>query len=327
MTSEAAFIAALRALATDPAARGLLDDAAVLAPPPGHDLVLTHDMLVEGVHFLPGDPPGDVAWKLLAVNLSDLAAKGATPVGVLLGYTLTGDAERDAAFIDGLERALTHFAVPLLGGDTVALPAGAPHLLGLTAIGAAERGGTPARSGARAGDALFVTGWIGDAGLGLRVASGELAGSRRLLDAYRRPTPRLAAGRRLAPHVHAMADMSDGLLIDADRIALASGLAVAIDLDAVPLSPDAIALAGEGRAARLAAATAGDDYELLFAAPETATPELLTICQSLQLTLTRVGRFGEGEGLALSDRDGVVPLPPKLGYEHGAAQVGTSWTR
>ena len=137
MSAEAELIARLRAIATHPGARGLADDAAVL-PSPAGDLVLTHDMIVEGVHYLPTDPAGDVAWKLLAVNLSDLAAKGAAPLGVLMGYALAGDAEWDAAFVAGLGRALDHFAVPLLGGDTVALPAGAPRVLGLTAIGAAR---------------------------------------------------------------------------------------------------------------------------------------------------------------------------------------------
>ena len=127
--AEHDFIERLRAIATHPAARGLADDAAVLG-----NLVLTHDMIVEGVHYLPTDPPADVAWKLLAVNLSDLAAKGAVPEGVLLGYPL-GAADWDAAFVDGLAMALRHFDVPLLGGDTVSAPEGAPRMIGLTALG------------------------------------------------------------------------------------------------------------------------------------------------------------------------------------------------
>lgn len=318
MSGEAAFLARLRTLATHPAARGLMDDAAVLPAPLGRDLVLTHDMLVEGVHFLAHDPPGDVAWKLLAVNLSDLAAKGAAPLGVLMGYGLGGDTAWDEAFVAGLARALDRFAVPLLGGDTVAMPAGAPRALGLTALGETAPGAAPSRSDAQAGDLLWVTGTLGDAGLGLRIARGELEGPDRLLDAYRRPTPRLATGRALAPHVHALCDVSDGLLLDARRIADASGLGVVVDLDAVPLSPEARALGGSDRAARLAAATAGDDYELLFTAPERASARLLTLCQPLRLTFTPVGRFVEASGLALHDRQGAVPLPAALGYEHGA---------
>ena len=316
MSTESAFLAALRPLAGHPAARGLVDDAAVLPAPLGRDLVLTHDMLVEGVHFLPGDPPGDVAWKLLAVNLSDLAAKGARPLGVLMGCGLGGDPLWDEAFVAGLARVLDHFGVPLLGGDTVAMPAGAPRTLGLTALGETMPGLAPSRAGAHAGDRLWVSGTIGDAALGLSIARGDIAGPRRLLKAYRLPIPRLAAGRALAPHVHAMADVSDGLLIDAGRMARASGLAVAIDLDAVLLSPEAAALAGSDRAARLAAAVAGDDYELLFAAADEEQPALAALAGLLGLALTPVGRFVEGDGVMLHDAAGIVPLPTRLGYEH-----------
>src|SRR5688572_14474887 len=125
----------MRGIATDPAARGLADDAAVLEVG-GTTLVLTHDMIVEGVHFLSDDPPGDVAWKLVAVNLSDLAAKGARPVGALLGYSL-GEDKWDRAFAAGLESVLGAFGLALLGGDTVSVPTGAPRAFGLTAIGEA----------------------------------------------------------------------------------------------------------------------------------------------------------------------------------------------
>lgn len=309
MSDEQRVIDALRALATHPAARALRDDAAVLPAPFGRDLVLTHDMLVEGVHYLPGDPPGDVAWKLLAVNLSDLAAKAAEPLGVLVGFGLTGRPEWDDAFIAGLKRALDHFGVPLLGGDTVAQPGGDARVLGLTAIGQVAAGGAPDRRGARNGDLLFVTGPIGDAGLGLRIARGEIEGPRRLLKAYRLPMPRLAEGRILGPLVHAMTDISDGLLIDAQRIAAASGLAVGIDLDAVPLSAEARGF-GEDRAARLAAVTAGDDYQLLCAVPPAMRDAAAAIA-------SEIGRFGVGAGLTVHDRHGAVPLPANLGYEHG----------
>lgn len=276
--TEADFLALLRPLATDPAARGLLDDAAVIG-----DLVLTHDMLVEGVHYLQGDPPEDVAWKLVAVNLSDLAAKGAVPIGMLLGFPL-GDDAWDRRFVAGLRTVLTAYGVALLGGDTVR----GPRVLGMTAVG--RSGCAPSRSGAQAGDALWVTGVIGRAGLGL-------AGAPEHLDAYRRPLPRLAEGQALAPLVHAMSDVSDGLLIDARRMASASGLAVAIDLDVVPV-------AGEV----MAAVTAGDDYELLFAAaPEVVPP----------VPATRIGSFANGEGLSLTRRGAPCPLPQRLGYEHG----------
>lgn len=282
--NEPEFIAALRGLATDPAARCLLDDAAVLG-----DLVFTHDMIVEGVHFLPDDPPGDVAWKLVAVNLSDLAAKGAKPVGCLLGYTL-GPAEWNAGFIAGLRDVLTTFGMPLLGGDTV--KSNGPRSFGLTAIGRSAR--APSRTGAKAGDALYVTGTIGRAGLGLKILRQGRTGPE--VEAYRRPQPRLSEGRALAPLVHAMMDVSDGLLIDASRMAEASGLALTIALDAVPVAGDA-----------LEALTAGDDYELLFASSAGLT---------LPVPATRIGRFEAGDGLVLT-RDGVsIPLPPSLGWTH-----------
>lgn len=308
MSDERRLIDALRSLARHPAARGLADDAAVLPAPLGRDLVLTHDMLVEGVHYLPGDPPGDVAWKLLAVNLSDLAAKGAEPLGVLMGFGLTGAGDWDAAFVEGLGRALDHFGVPLLGGDTVAQPTGDARVLGLTAIGQVPPGGAPDRRGARDGDLLVLTGPVGDAGLGLRIALGEIEGPRRLLKAYRLPMPRLAEGRALAPFAHAMADVSDGLLIDAARIAEASGLAVTIDLDAVPLSDEARGF-GEDRAARLAGATAGDDYQLIAAIPPTAL-------DAVSSHVVVIGRFTEGAGLTIADASGAVPLPATLGFEH-----------
>lgn len=313
MTAEAAFIASLRRIATHAGARGLLDDAAVLEVG-GTTLVLTHDMIVEGVHFLPDDPPGDVAWKLVAVNLSDLAAKGAKPAAVLLGYSLGAD-EWDAAFADGLATALSGFGIVLLGGDTVAVPAGAPRSFGLTALGVAE-GPVPSRSGARADDVLWVSGALGDSGAGLRALRGEIGRSDDLAARYRAPRPRVEAGIRLAPMVHAMMDVSDGLLIDAARMAEASACAAAIELDRIPLSEAFLAALGEDREARLFAASAGDDYELLFAAPDRAAPAILALGEEIGLPFSRIGRIESGAGLRLSDRDGTVPLPDRLGYEH-----------
>ncbi len=258
--------------------------------------------MVEGVHFLATDPPGDVAHKLLAQNLSDLAAKGARPEGVLLNYPLS-DPAWDRAFLDGFARALTAYATPLIGGDTVSLPLGAPRVLTLIAIGADAA--APPRSGARAGDLLHVTGTIGDAGAGLAIAKGA-PGPAELLAAYRRPVPHLAEGRALAPLVHAMCDLSDGLLLDAARIAAASGLAVTIELAQVPLSAAYRAFAGDDP---IAAATAGDDYQLLFAAP----PGLV-----LPVPTTELGGFRRGAGLSLTHLGKPVPLPAKLGYLHGS---------
>ncbi|MDY0957810.1 thiamine-phosphate kinase [Sphingomonas sp. CFBP8993] len=296
--TEAEFIAALRRMPLHPGARGLVDDSAVLTAAP---LVVTTDTLVEGVHFLPHDPPADVAWKLVATNLSDLAAKGALVEGVMLNYPL-GDTAWDRAFLDGLATVLARFHARLIGGDTVSRRG--PRTLTLTAFG--RDAPAPSRDGARAGDALWVTGTIGDAGLGLAIAQGG-HGPVALRDAYRRPFPRLTEGRALGPVVHAMMDVSDGLLIDAGRMARASGLAVTIALDAIPLSDDARAFGGTDRAARLTAATAGDDYELLFALPSGIMPPVAA---------TRVGRFSAGDGLTLTDAGQPVALPARWGYEH-----------
>jgi thiamine-monophosphate kinase len=299
---ERDFINALKEIATHPAARGLLDDAAILG-----DLVITHDMLVEGVHFLSTDPAEDVAWKLLAVNLSDLAAKGAQPQAILMGAGLNRDGAWRAAFVSGLAKAATHFGVALIGGDTVAMPAGAPIALGLTAIGLAGPH-TPSRAGAKPGDMLYVAGVIGDAGLGLKVAQGHLADDPALLAAYRRPIPLVETGCRLAPFASAMMDVSDGLLIDADRIATTSGVALTIDLDAVPLSAAAIKRAGTDREARLSAATAGDDYALLL----TSSRPLPVVHDRL----TPIGKVTSGAGLSLFDHGVSIPLPTKLGWLH-----------
>ena len=307
MSGEAAFHRQLRAMVTDPAARGLLDDVA-LFPTEGEQLVLTSDTMVEGMHYRPDDPPETVGWKLAAVNLSDLAAKGAFPRACLLNHALTGDAAWDAGFLDGLGRAMKSYGLPLIGGDTVALPAGAPRVSSLTAIGSVPAGQrVPGRGGARPGDRLYLSGPVGDSGAGLAMLAAGLADPPELIRAYRVPVPHLSIGQTIAPDAHAMMDVSDGLLIDAARLAEASGCGLLI-VD-IPLSPHYAALRGESVAARLAAATAGDDYVLLIALPNdrTTPPGLIPI-----------GHCRAGEGLALRLDGRAVPLPARLGYEHGA---------
>jgi thiamine-monophosphate kinase len=316
MAGERDFIQSLRNIATNPAARGLVDDAAILEIG-GKRLVLTHDMIVEGVHYLPSDPAEDVAWKLVAVNLSDLAAKGAVPLGILVGYTLSREGAWDEAFVRGLAEAAAAFSVPLLGGDTVALPNGSARVLGLTAIG--ESDAAPSRSGARPGDLLWVTGTIGDGGLGLEIAVRGQHEPAVPLRRYRRPIPRLHAGQALAPLVSAMMDVSDGLLIDASRMGEASGAAIRIDLGRVPLSEPFAEAVGIDRAARLRATTSGDDYELLFAAPAAREEDIHAIAESLNLAVTPVGAVEEGHGLRIMHHGEDVPLPARLGYEHGSA--------
>lgn len=277
----------LRGLAANPAARGLDDDCAVLEL--GSDsLVLTHDMMVEGVHFLKDQDPADLAWKLVATNMSDLAAKGAEPLGVLLGYQLGPD---DVRFLSGLDAALAHYGAALLGGDTVG--GRGPQTLGLTAIGRATHRPVPARSGARPGDTLWITGPVGAAMLGfeaLRAGSGDSL-------AYRRPQALLAEGQALAPVVSAIMDVSDGLLLDASRMANASGVTMAIDRAAVPIAT------GEDR--RDGALRWGDDYQLLFTLPAGAQPPV------------KAARIGAAETRREEPvlLDG-APVSGTLGFEH-----------
>lgn len=309
--AERDFIAQrLAPLATSAAARGLADDAAVWTPPLGRDLVFTHDVLACGVHYVPGDPPSDIAWKLLAVNLSDLAAMGAAPCGVLLGLGLSAAEDDDwrAAFSAGLGRALVHFGVALWGGDTVTGLAAA--VLGLTAVGSVEPETALSRSGAKVGDDLWVSGSIGDAGLGLAIALGHAPQDAALLKRFRRPEPRLALGRALIGTASAAMDVSDGLLIDADRLAQASGVALAIDLGAVPVS-DAAAARCPTLAERIALTTAGDDYELLFTAP----PGVDVAALSGRTPVTRIGAVTAGRGVRLANQ-GVDVTPVRLGWEH-----------
>ena len=311
---EREFIARLLTpLATHKAARGLADDAAVWLPPLGRELVFTHDVLAAGVHYLPDDPPSDVAWKLLAVNLSDLAAMGAAPSGVLMGLAL-GPAQDEAwlaAFTDGLKRVLDLWNVALWGGDTVRVPGEA--VLGLTAIGTVAPGRALGRGGARAGDELWVSGTIGDAGLGLAVAQGRMAPDKTLLTRYRRPEPRLALGRALVGVATACMDVSDGLLIDAGRLAAASGVGVEIELATVPVSDAAAARIVQDDAGLLGLATAGDDYELLFAVPPGSDVASLA---TPKVRLTRVGQFVDGQGLAVTGLSGAQIVPERLGWEH-----------
>jgi thiamine-monophosphate kinase len=303
--TERDFIAQrLAPLATSPTARGLADDAAIWAPPLGRDLVFTHDMLACGVHYLPEDPPSDIAWKLLAVNLSDLAAMGAKPAGVLLGLGLS-DLEDDnwrTEFTAGLGRALTAFDTPLWGGDTITGLDRA--VLGLTAIGHVAPRMALSRNGARIGDDIWVSGTIGDAGLGLTMAKGNVAFDKRLVDRFRRPTPRLALGRALVGLATACMDVSDGLLIDADRMAQASGVAFAIDLALMPVTM------ATNLAERLACAVAGDDYELLFTVPPGTDVVTLTKTRA-----TCIGTVDAGAGIK-AYYHGKDVTPARLGWEH-----------
>lgn len=291
-------------MATDPAARGLLDDTAVIEL--GNEtLILTHDMMAEGVHWLSNADPADVAWKLVASNLSDLAAKGAQPLGVLLGFMLGAD-DWDRRFAVGLREVMTRFNLSLLGGDTVA-NRGDKRALGLTAIGSATHRPVPSRSGAQPGDLLYVTGTLGDALAGFELIEAGFDEIGPLANAYNQPKPRLSEGQAVAPHVTAMMDISDGLLLDTERMSSASAVGIAIDLSLMPLSPAYVSYRGQTAESRMQAASWGDDYELLF----TAAPDV-----HIPIAATMVGRAIGGAGLRLHDAGQPVDLPATLGYQH-----------
>jgi thiamine-monophosphate kinase len=245
----------------------LLDDAAVVPQRAGHDLVVTKDAMVEGVHFPAGEAPDLVARKLLRVNLSDLAAKAAEPFGCFLAVAWPqayGPEER-AAFAKGLGQDLAAYGVALLGGDTVRTPG--PFTASLTALGWVPEGAIVRRAGARPGDVVAVSGTIGDGALGLAAVRGEIADPDGFLAArLRLPSPRLDLRNALRAHARAAADVSDGLVADAGHIATASAVGMALDLDRLPLSPQARASL-EAQTDRTGAlihlATGGDDYEIV----------------------------------------------------------------
>lgn len=296
-----------------PGALDLLDDAAVIRPREGHDLVVTKDAMVAGVHFLPDDPLDTVARKLLAVNLSDLAAKGAEPVGYFLSVAWPKDTPWSAkeAFAAGLREGGQRWRLPLLGGDTVSTPG--PLTLTATLMGEVPAGGMIRRATAQPGDLLVVSGPIGDGWLGLQAAQG-LLDAPRLAGHYRTPQPRLDLIPTLRQFARASADVSDGLLADAGRIAIASGLAVEVALDQMPVSDEAAAwLAGQPDevAARLALSTGGDDYQIVCAVDPAELPAL----QAAETGLTVVGRFKLGEGVSATFEDRALPIGP-LGWSH-----------
>jgi thiamine-monophosphate kinase len=306
---EQEVIERLRRIATAPEARGLLDDAAVMG-----GFVITHDTIAEGVHFLPFDPPASVGWKLVAVNLSDLAAKGAKPAGALLSLTISGDGAWEDEFLTGVEHACESYELPLLGGDTIALPQGAPRVLGLTALGKAGKH-VPSRDGGEPGDSLWLIGTVGDAAAGLAQLRRDGKSAGPLVDVYRRPIPQLGAGETLAPTVHAMMDVSDGLLLDTHRLAEASGCCANIEVDLIPLSTAFVGERGDSLDSRLFAATGGDDYALLAALPSEFDPETLSLPERTRMTL--IGSLSSRSGsLSLSWRGQLLEVPERLGFEH-----------
>lgn len=309
--------------AQSPGALGLRDDAAVLSPPAGSDLVFTTDTIVAGVHFLPDDPADQVARKLLRVNLSDLAAMGAEPLGYLLSFTLSRTAEEAwiADFAKGLADDQARYGIALLGGDTTSSPG--PTTLSLTAVGRVPEGRALRRGGAGADDVIFVSGTIGDAALGLQVVLGQRAVSdaadrELLIDRYRRPRPRVALGRALLDRGLATAavDVSDGLVADLGHLCDCSGLGAAVTAAHVPLSPAAQRVVETDAGALTVALTGGDDYELLFTAPAGRAAEIGALAAELDLPLTRIGVMHAGEGVVVRDADGAAMTLDARGWKH-----------
>jgi thiamine-monophosphate kinase len=301
----------------------LSDDAASLPP---FEAVITKDILVEGVHFRAKDPRGSVARKALRVNLSDLAAKGARPVGYFLGcvWPLNTKEETIAEFAAGLREDQDLFKIALMGGDTTAHnQKGAPFMISVTMIGARASAGMIRRSGAMAGDDIYVSGTIGDAGLGLAALSGELkftaAHKSFLSGRYQLPSPRVSLGGALGGHASASIDISDGLIADAGHIAAQSNAAIDLFADKIPLSDAARVWMqnekdGDQAIARLV--TSGDDYEILFAAPASRRRSIEMAAQVTKTSVARIGTVVKGKGVRLLNEAGAAVEITKAGFDH-----------
>jgi thiamine-monophosphate kinase len=291
-----------RPLARHPGALGLADDAALLTPPAGCDLVLTTDGIIAGVHIFPDAPADAIARRALRVNLSDLAAKGAKPAGFLLALALPAGTSEDwmAAFARGLDLDAEHYGCPLLGGDTDRTPG--PLSVSITAFGTLPAGTMVRRNGASAGDALFVTGTVGDAALGLRLwqdpkTGASLTPAQRdyLFTRYLMPDPRNALAETLRTHASAALDISDGLAGDLAKLCRASGVSTQIDVPRVPLSDAACAFIKTEPSLLERALTGGDDYEILAAVPAGRVESFRARAHVAGVAVTEIGRLEAGD--------------------------------
>lgn len=295
--SEDDLIARYFAPLAGPGALGLKDDAALLVPPPGSEIVLTVDGLVAGVHFFADDPADAIAKKALRVNVSDLAAKGAAPLGFLLTLALPRDwrAEWLESFARGLGEDAARFNCPLLGGDTVSTPG--PLTLSVTAFGAVPAGRMVRRTGARVGDALYVSGAIGDAALGLLARRGTMDGDGEafLIDRYLLPQPRLALAPALLAHASGAMDVSDGLVGDLTKMMRVSGASAHVDVARIPLSRAARAMIEADPAFLATALTGGDDYEILTSVPLASAGAFEAAAGAAGVAVTRIGEVVAGD--------------------------------
>jgi len=300
-------------------ALNLKDDAAIVDTSDGLDRIVTADTVVEGVHFLPSDPPGRIAQKALRVNLSDLAAMGCTPDVFTLALHLPRAVDDDwvADLARGFQEDQAQYGITLIGGDTVS--SDGPAMLSITAIGKIGRGDALQRNGAIDGDDIYVTGTIGDAGLGLRILQGTAgqamgaADRQAAVNRYQLPVPRVRFGQALVGQASACIDVSDGLVADLAHVAAASGLAAQLKLVDVPWSPSVLAAPDYPATDRI---VAGDDYELLFTAPADRRTAIDQISGSVVMPVRRIGRMAVGAGVTVLDKDGAPVSLAVKGYRH-----------
>jgi thiamine-monophosphate kinase len=310
-------------LASHPGALALSDDAAFLSPPAGYDLVLTTDMTVAGAHFFEDDPADTIAKKALRVNLSDLAAKGAEPVGALLAISFPQGIDESwiANFARGLGEDCVAFACPLLGGDTTKTPG--PLSISITAVGKVPSGKMVRRAGAKPGDLVVVSGTIGDAALGLRAIEGDTTLAQLSYDQldylrarYRVPEPRTGLAPVLRRFANAAMDVSDGLVGDLAKLADVSGVSARIETATLPLSNAAHDALEFAKGYLDDILTGGDDYEVLAAVPEAEFPDFAEAAGGAGVPVSVIGRFGAGEGVAVIGPDGEELSFGKTSYSH-----------
>ena len=308
---------------------GLRDDAAVIAPPEGTDLVISTDALIAGVHFLPDDAPEDIAYKALGVNVSDLAAKAAQPMAYSLALALPHGWREEwlARFAEGLREAQEAFGIALCGGDTTVSPAG-PLMISVTAFGGVPHGRMIRRGGARPGDHLYISGTIGDAALGLKLRRSDAdaqgwpldsAGRQYLVGRYLRPEPRLRLREALLAHASAAMDVSDGLVIDCSRMCAASGVGGHIEAAQVPLSHAVRILIPADAGAMERVLTGGDDYEILAAIRPAEAHAFEAAAHGAGIRVSRIGEFGrQGTEVSVIGSDGQSMSFARPGYDHMA---------
>ncbi len=309
-----------------PGAFGLKDDAALISPEPGTDIVISTDPIRAGVHFFETDRADDIAWKALAVNISDIAAKGARPLAYTMALAFPEAPERAwmQSFADGLRAAQTEFGCHLIGGDTD--HASGPLSISITAFGTVPRGRMVQRTTAKAGDHLFVTGTLGDAALGLAVhrdpafLNRELtSGDRAFLSGrYLRPNPRVALAPLLLATASASLDISDGLLKDLGRMTAAAGVGATLRFEALPLSPPARHMIEAMPTFAADIVTGGGDYEILFAVPREKLETFRAIAPAIGVQVTEIGRLEAGGGVTLLDQSGQAMHFGRQGYDHFA---------